>query len=96
MVFAVLLVANRQLVSLSFDPTSVENPALRTPELFLWMWLIGFLLIGFFLGAGAMWVSGQERRTRAAADRKAIKALEKENQILAARTTGDAPLIVAE
>ncbi|MEO0398366.1 MAG: LapA family protein [Pseudomonadota bacterium] len=94
--FAILLAANRQLVAISFDPTSVENPALQTMAIPLWMWLILCLLVGFFLGATAMWSSGRAKRIEAAANRRAVKDLQKENQILAARTTGDAPLIVAE
>ncbi len=95
-VFVIFLVANRQMVSISLDPTSLANPAVTTPALPLWVWLVAFLLLGFFLGATGMWVSGRDQRLQAMADRKAMKALEQENQILAARSTAEAPLIVAE
>ncbi|MBI1391567.1 MAG: DUF1049 domain-containing protein [Alphaproteobacteria bacterium] len=94
--FVVFLAANRQPVSISLDPVSTDNPVIQTPAIWLWFWLTLFLLIGFFLGVFAMWVSGRDRRLKAQEDRRALKELERENQILAARSTGEAPLIVAE
>jgi len=96
LVVVLFLVANRRLVALSLDPLSAENPAFATPALPLWVWLILFLLIGFGLGAFGMWLSGRDRRIQAHADRLAVKELKRENEILAARSTGEAPLIVAE
>lgn len=71
------LVANRALVRLSFDPFSVDNPALATPAIPLWMWLTLALLIGFFAGAAGMWFSDRELRIRAKADRLELKAMKK-------------------
>jgi hypothetical protein len=73
----VFLVANRAPVALSFDPLSTAAPALATPALPLWIWLVLFLLSGIGLGAGATWMSGHELRTRARADRLELKALKK-------------------
>lgn len=71
------LIANRQPVALSLDPFSTESPALATPPVFLWVWLILSLLIGFFIGAAGMWMSERELRIRAKADRLELKALKK-------------------
>ena len=92
----VFLVANRHPVALSFDPISVNKPALTTWDMPLWVWLVLFLLIGFAMGSVGMWLSGRPGRIQAAADRRALKELRRENEILAARSTGEAPLIVAE
>ncbi|MBI1364426.1 MAG: DUF1049 domain-containing protein [Alphaproteobacteria bacterium] len=72
------LVANRQPVSLSLDPISVDNPAIATPALPLWLWLAAALLIGFFAGAFGMWLSGRPRRRKARAERRELKALKRE------------------
>jgi len=71
------LIANRQPVALSLDPFSTENPALATPPIFLWIWLVLSLLVGFFIGAAGMWMSERELRIRAKADRLELKALKK-------------------
>ncbi|OFW98520.1 MAG: hypothetical protein A3E78_10270 [Alphaproteobacteria bacterium RIFCSPHIGHO2_12_FULL_63_12] len=71
------LIANRQPVALSLDPFSTESPALATPPVFLWVWLILAVLIGFFIGAFGMWMSERELRVRAKADRLELKALKK-------------------
>ncbi len=71
------LIANRKLVALSLDPFSTEAPAIATPALPLWIWLILALLAGFFAGAAGMWASDRELRIRAKADRLELKALKK-------------------
>jgi hypothetical protein len=73
----VFLVANRMPVALSLDPLSTAAPALATPALPLWIWLVMFLMAGMGLGAGAVWASGHELRTRARADRLELKSLKK-------------------
>ena len=72
------LVANRALVAISLDPFSTDNPALATPALPLWFWLIMMLFIGFAVGILGMWVSARSGRQRARDDRKTIKALRAE------------------
>lgn len=64
----IFLVANRTPVALSLDPLSSAAPALSTPALPLWIWLVLFLLTGVGLGAAAMWISGRDFRPRARAD----------------------------
>ncbi len=95
-VLVLFLFANRQMVAISLDPSSVTSPAIASPALPLWVWLMTFLLIGFFLGAGGMWMSGKTKRDKARRDREAVTALTRENQVLAARATNEAPLIVAD
>lgn len=93
---AVFLVANRRPVAISLDPLNAAEPAIETFALPLWLWLVSALLFGFFLGALGMWASGAKRRQKAREDRLAITALRKENEILAARSTREAPLLVAD
>ncbi|MFZ5616606.1 MAG: DUF1049 domain-containing protein [Pseudomonadota bacterium] len=76
-ILVLFLVANRNSVALSLDPFSTDAPALATPALPLWFWLVFSLLIGFFLGAAGTWMSGRELRIRAKADRLELKALKK-------------------
>ncbi len=95
-VVAVFLVANRKPVAISLDPVSVANPVISSPAAPLWVWLALFLLIGFFLGATGMWMSGRTKRERARVDRQAVKELRRENEILSARSPSEAPLIVAD
>lgn len=71
------LIANRKLVALSLDPFSTDAPAIATPALPLWIWLILALFVGFFMGAAGMWVSDRELRIRAKADRLELRALKK-------------------
>jgi hypothetical protein len=73
----VFLVANRQLVSVSLDPFSAENPAVTSPPLPLWTWLAAALLIGFFVGAAGMWMSLQPRRRKEIAVKRELKALKR-------------------
>lgn len=78
LVFVMFLVANRQPVSISFDPISVDHPAVATPPIYLWVWLVLALLTGMFLGAAGMWVSGRSMRRKRRADRRELKALKRE------------------
>ncbi len=78
-VLAVLfLVANRQPVAISLDPISATAPALTTPALPLWLWLMTMLFIGFAAGAFGMWNSGRPKRQKAHAEHRELKALRKE------------------
>lgn len=76
LVLAVLfLVANRQLVAVSLDPFNAEVPALTTPALPLWSWLMVMLFVGLAAGAFGAWASARPRRVAARSDRKLVKAL---------------------
>lgn len=72
------LVANRQLVAVSLDPLSTDNPAIATPPAPLWLWLLLALLIGVFTGAAGMWMSGRPARAQARAEHRELKALKRE------------------
>lgn len=74
------LVANRQLVAISLDPFSVDAPAISTPALPLWAWLMTMLMIGYFLGAATSWVGGRGQRKKARSDRKELKTLRREQE----------------
>lgn len=72
------LVANRQLVAVSLDPFNAQAPALTSPALPLWAWLITFLFIGLGAGSFGMWMSARPRRVEARADRKEARELRKQ------------------
>ncbi|MEO0328077.1 MAG: LapA family protein [Pseudomonadota bacterium] len=61
-ILIVLSVANRHLVQLSVDPTSMENPALSL-ELPLFVFLFMCFLLGMIVGGTLVWFSqGKNRR----------------------------------
>ncbi|MGE0409431.1 MAG: lipopolysaccharide assembly protein LapA domain-containing protein [Amphiplicatus sp.] len=77
-VLVLFLVANRRPVSISLDPISLDHPAVATPALPLWVWLVLSLLIGFVAGAVGMWSSGREGRRKARAEHRELKTLRRE------------------
>lgn len=86
LIVAVLfLVANRTLVPISLDPFRPDNPALSTPALPLWFWLMGMLFLGVALGAAGQWLSGRETRAQARDNRRELRAAKKELAALTAR-----------
>lgn len=91
----VFLVANRQLVPVSLDPFSTENPVIATPPLPLWFWLIAALLTGFFAGAAGMWVSGRESRRAARAARRELEAVKRELAQARSAASGPPPALEA-
>jgi len=96
LVLAVLfLVANRQLVSVSLDPFNASEPALTTPALPMWSWLMVMLFVGLAAGAVGAWLSARPKRVAARADRRLVKELRQqvtslETRLREAETTGDA------
>ncbi len=86
LIVAVLfLVANRTLVPISLDPFRPDNPAMSTPALPLWFWLMGMLFIGVALGAAGGWFSGRETRAQARDNRRELKAAKRELAALHAK-----------
>lgn len=77
-IVVLFFVANRQMVAISLDPLSTENPAIATLPAPLWLWLLLALLIGIFTGAAGMWMSGRPARARARAEHRELKALKRE------------------
>lgn len=69
--------ANRRVVTISFDPMSLDEPALAFTAP-LWAGLSGTLLIGFLLGAIGMWISSTRLRQRAGETKRRIRELERE------------------
>lgn len=88
------LVANRTFVAISLDPFNPANPALSTPALPLWFWLMAMLFIGLGLGVAGSWLSGRDARIQARDNRRMVKSLQKEVAALTARLPaepGDQP-----
>jgi hypothetical protein len=90
------LVANRQLVAVSLDPLSTENPAIATPPAPLWLWLLLALLIGIFTGAAGTWMSGRTARARARAEHRELKTLKREAPPRAPAAQAELPTLKAE
>ncbi|RFB05456.1 LapA family protein [Parvularcula marina] len=87
LLLVVFFVANRQMVRISLDPTSLENPALATPAIPLWAALIACLIVGFLLGAFGMWLSAGSLRRKAKDRKREIRRLEDELTL----AVGDTP-----
>ena len=85
------LVANRQLVAVSLDPFRADNPAVTTPELPLWFWLMTMMFIGFAIGAAGMWLSARPGRQKARLERRELKALRKDYAALEQKLSETAP-----
>ncbi|MEM1410699.1 MAG: LapA family protein [Pseudomonadota bacterium] len=79
-------VANRESVTISFDPSSLENPALAF-DVPLFIGLAGTLGIGFVLGAIGMWISNTRLRHRSGQARRKIRELERELALAKAAAT---------
>lgn len=78
LIVVVFLVANRTPVAVSLDPISVDDPAIATPPLPLWIWLALSLLLGVAAGSAGMWLSGRDRRIKARAEHRELKAMKRE------------------
>ncbi|MEQ1930471.1 MAG: lipopolysaccharide assembly protein LapA domain-containing protein [Parvularculaceae bacterium] len=89
------LVANRQPVAISLDALSIDNPAIASPPLPLWLWLIASLLVGFFLGAFGMWASARPARRKARAEARELKNLRAEAAARGAPPADPVPTIEA-
>ncbi len=72
------LVANRQLVPVSLDPFNATSPAVSTPALPLWFWLVGMLFVGFAAGVAGMWLSARPGRMKARAEHRELKTMRRE------------------
>lgn len=96
-VIAVLfLVANRQLVAISLDPFSAAEPAVTTPALPLWLWLMVMLFVGFAFGVMGNWLSARPNRVKARREHKELVTLRRELKaakadLAAARSNSDEP-----
>ncbi|GGY47110.1 LapA family protein [Parvularcula lutaonensis] len=73
----VFFLANREPVTISFDPLPTNEPAIAF-EVPLWAGLSGTLLIGFVLGAMGMWISSTRLRQRSSEHRRRVIELERE------------------
>lgn len=70
-------VANRQPVTINFDPISPDSPAIAK-ELPLFWALAGSVLIGFVLGSIGMWISNTRLRQRSSEASRRVRELERE------------------
>ncbi|MEE4212567.1 MAG: LapA family protein [Parvularcula sp.] len=81
------LVANRRDVLVSFDPLSLDDPALAF-EVPLWVGMTGTMALGILLGAIGMWISTSRLRQRSAARKLEIAKLERDLQHARSRAAG--------
>jgi uncharacterized integral membrane protein len=75
LLLVLFLFANRNPVSISFDPFSTVAPVLATPPAPLFLWLGLALLVGVALGAAAVWPGAMRAKRQARRARKEIAAL---------------------
>jgi uncharacterized integral membrane protein len=64
-IFVVFAVANRHFVTVSFDPTNSQDPALGFDHVPLFVVIIVSAMLGVLAGSSATWI-GQRRWRRAA------------------------------
>lgn len=86
-VLVAFFVANRSPVTISFDPSSLQDPAIAFTAP-LWAGLSGTLLVGFLLGAMGMWISGAKHRRQAREHRRRVRELEREVALAEDRPVG--------
>lgn len=84
--------ANRSPVVISFDPTSLNNPAIALPPMPLWVGLSGSLMVGVVLGAIGMWISHTRLRQRADARKRQVAELKREVKLANQRPVETAPV----
>ena len=85
LVAVLFLIANRQLVAVSLDPFNAEAPALTTPALPLWSWLMVMLFVGLGAGPSARGFPRAPNALPARADHKLVKHLRREITALETR-----------
>ncbi|MDP4823666.1 MAG: LapA family protein, partial [Aestuariivirgaceae bacterium] len=71
------VVANRQWVTLSFDPFNVPHPAFAIP-MPLWSVLMAGVFIGILVGWAASWVKQGRARKRARAQKAELERLRRQ------------------
>lgn len=86
-VLIALAVANRQMVTLSLDPFSADEPFMAV-ALPLFAVLFAGLVIGFAVGAGLTWLAERPHRRAARQSRKVIEKMERDKG-----EPGTAPLL---
>lgn len=82
LIFIVFAVANRQFVTVSFDPFDQSNPALAV-SLPLFVVIIGMTIVGVVAGSAVTWL--RQGRHRRAARRQEAEAAELRRLLLASQ-----------
>ncbi|WP_041798536.1 lipopolysaccharide assembly protein LapA domain-containing protein [Rhodopseudomonas palustris] len=88
LIFIVFAVANRHLVSVSFDPLDVSDP-MGTVQMPLFVLIIGVAILGVIAGGIATWF--RQRHWRRAARRHQAEAIEAKTQLANLRASIVAP-----
>lgn len=95
LVLIAFVVANRQWVTLSFDPFNVPHPAFAI-AMPLWSVLMAGLFIGIFVGWAASWVSQGRARKKARAEKAELERLRQQAATPSVPPNGqDNPLILS-
>jgi uncharacterized integral membrane protein len=87
-IFVVFAVANRHLVTVSFDPFNSSNPSVGV-TLPLFAVIIIVAILGVMAGGMATWL--RQRRGRRAARRHEAEAQQAKAELAAMRSSGNAP-----
>ncbi|MGV6820803.1 MAG: LapA family protein [Parvularcula sp.] len=87
----VFFVSNREVVKISFDPFSLEDPAFYVGPMPMWSALAATLFIGFGLGAVGMWLSDGSLRRKAKARKAEIRRLQNALKLATADEEDPAP-----
>jgi uncharacterized integral membrane protein len=88
-IFLVFAVANRELVTLSFDPFNSSDPAVSV-SLPLFVIMIAALITGLIVGGVATWIG--QRHWRRAAKRHESEARTAREQLASSRTNALVPV----
>lgn len=83
-------VANRQTVTISFDPTSATNPAYALPPMPLFMVIFVILILGVIVGGMAAWLNQSAWRRTARKLNFDMRALHDEIEALRRRESTSA------
>ena len=75
-ILIIFALANRQVVTLHFDPTSALNPILANVEVPLFIIIYSMLFIGVILGGIAVWFTQGKFRKKSRTLAKKITSLE--------------------
>jgi len=82
LILIIFALANRQIISLNFDPTSSLNPIISNIEMPLFFVIYSMLFIGVILGGTAVWFTQSQYRKNSRRLTKMTKTMQAELDVL--------------